>query len=70
MKRKLFAADFQSTNDEHMRILKDMGITMVSLADGRVQLLHTSVNVSYTVIQIGHFFIITILLSIAHIIQF
>ena len=45
IKRKLLAADFQSGNAEHMRILKDMGITMVSMADGRVQLLHTSVNV-------------------------
>ena len=45
IKRKLLAADFQSGNADHMRILKDMGITMVSMADGRVQLLHTSVNV-------------------------
>ena len=47
LKRKLFAADFQSSNEEHLQILKDMGVTMVTLADGRVQLLHTSINVSH-----------------------
>lgn len=46
LKRKLFATDFQSNNEQHLQILKDMGITMVTMADGRVQLLHTSVNVS------------------------
>ena len=51
LKRKLFAADFQSSNEDHMLILKDMGITMVTLADGRVQLLHTSVNVRLHLFQ-------------------
>ncbi|XP_059093383.1 ER degradation-enhancing alpha-mannosidase-like protein 3 [Tigriopus californicus] len=43
-KRKLLAADFQSGNEEHMELIKKMGITIVSLPDGRVQLLQSMAN--------------------------
>lgn len=40
----------QSSNEEHMKLVNDMGITVATLADGRVQLLHTFSNVStYTI---------------------
>ncbi|XP_078041407.1 ER degradation enhancer, mannosidase alpha-like 2 [Augochlora pura] len=44
IKRKLSAAQFQANNLEHMKLLSDMGITTLTLADGRVQLLHTFSN--------------------------
>ena len=40
--RKLRAADFQNGNEAHVQILRDMGITLLGLPDGKVQLLHTS----------------------------
>ncbi len=43
-KRKLLASDFQQGNERHLRLLSDMGIALVSLPDGRVQLLHTFGN--------------------------
>lgn len=46
MLRKLKAVDFQAGNSLHVSILKDMGITILGLPDGRVQLLHTSASVS------------------------
>ncbi|XP_033188408.1 ER degradation enhancer, mannosidase alpha-like 2 isoform X2 [Bombus vancouverensis nearcticus] len=44
LKRRLSAAQFQANNWEHLRLLSDMGITALTLADGRVQLLHTFSN--------------------------
>jgi len=44
MERKLTAAQFQSTNEEHLKLVRNMGITIVTLPDGRVQLLHTHAN--------------------------
>ena len=44
IKRTLLASDFSSTNSEHLRIVKDMGISIISLPDGRTQLLHTMSN--------------------------
>ena len=44
--RKLHAADFQSGNEEHLMMVKNMGINIINLPDGRVQLLHTLANVS------------------------
>jgi len=41
LKRKLTAMEFQSTSEDHLRLVKDMGITIITLPDGRVQLLHT-----------------------------
>ncbi len=46
VKRKLLASDFQSADHEHLEIIRDMGISIVALPDGRVQLLHTMANVS------------------------
>ena len=43
--RKLHASDFQSNNNEHLELVKNMGINIISLPDGRVQLLHTLSNV-------------------------
>lgn len=46
LQRKLRASEFQAGNSRHMSLLRDMGITIMALPDGRVQLLHTSSNVS------------------------
>ncbi len=43
-KRKLLASDFQQGNQEHLKLLSAMGISLVSLPDGRVQLLHSFAN--------------------------
>jgi len=37
---------------EHLRMLNNMGITTLTLADGRVQLLHTLANVIYLLYNI------------------
>ena len=44
VKRKLTAGEFQSTSEEHQRMVKAMGISIIKLPDGRVQLLHTFAN--------------------------
>ena len=44
IQRKLTAAEFQSTNEAHLKLIRNMGITIVTLPDGRVQLLHTHAN--------------------------
>ncbi|XP_014613014.1 PREDICTED: ER degradation-enhancing alpha-mannosidase-like protein 3, partial [Polistes canadensis] len=44
IKRRLSASQFQANNLEHLKILSEMGITALTLADGRVQLLHTISN--------------------------
>ena len=44
VKRKLTAGEFQSTSVEHQKMVKDMGISIIKLPDGRVQLLHTFAN--------------------------
>lgn len=44
--RKLTAFDFSVTNLDHHKLIKDMGINLISLKDGRVQLLHTFSTVS------------------------
>ncbi|KAL0280067.1 UNVERIFIED_CONTAM: hypothetical protein PYX00_001470 [Menopon gallinae] len=41
MRRKLLASQFTAGNAEHLKLLKNMGITVLSMSDGRVQLLHT-----------------------------
>lgn len=40
-KRKLTATEFSASNLNHLRLIKDMGINIIALNDGRVQLLHT-----------------------------
>jgi hypothetical protein len=47
IKRKLLGSDFQSNNEDHLKLVKDMGITIIALSDGRVQLLHTFANVRH-----------------------
>lgn len=42
--KRLRAADFQASNADHLRTVYDMGITMVSLGEGKVQLLHSFYN--------------------------
>ncbi|EAT46150.1 AAEL002645-PA [Aedes aegypti] len=42
--KRLRAADFQASNADHLRTVYDMGITMVSLGEGKVQLLHSFFN--------------------------
>uniref|UniRef100_A0A1S4MY25 alpha-1,2-Mannosidase n=1 Tax=Pediculus humanus subsp. corporis TaxID=121224 RepID=A0A1S4MY25_PEDHC len=40
-KRKLLASQFTAGDSEHLQLLKNMGIAVLSMADGRVQLVHT-----------------------------
>ncbi|XP_019876061.2 ER degradation-enhancing alpha-mannosidase-like protein 3 [Aethina tumida] len=40
-RRRLTAAEFSAANVNHLKTLKDMGINIIALNDGRVQLLHT-----------------------------
>ncbi|XP_037958336.1 ER degradation-enhancing alpha-mannosidase-like protein 3 isoform X2 [Teleopsis dalmanni] len=48
--KRLRALDFQANNADHLRAVYDMGITMVSLGDGKVRLFHSFYNaVAYTV---------------------
>ncbi|XP_035795683.1 ER degradation-enhancing alpha-mannosidase-like protein 3 [Anopheles albimanus] len=42
--KRLRASDFQASNADHLRTVYDMGITMVSLGEGKVQLLHSFYN--------------------------
>lgn len=44
---RLRALDFQASNIEHLRAVFDMGITLVSLGEGKVRLFHSFYNVSY-----------------------
>ncbi|XP_059471862.1 ER degradation-enhancing alpha-mannosidase-like protein 3 isoform X2 [Neocloeon triangulifer] len=43
-RRKLHAVQFQIGNPEHMKAVHDMGIAIITLPDGRLQLLHTLAN--------------------------
>lgn len=38
--------NLQANNLDHLKILSNMGITVLTMADGRMQLLHTFSNVS------------------------
>ncbi|XP_018782733.1 PREDICTED: ER degradation-enhancing alpha-mannosidase-like protein 3 isoform X1 [Bactrocera latifrons] len=42
--KRLRALDFQASNADHLRSIYDMGITMVSLGDGKVRLFHSFYN--------------------------
>ncbi|XP_030377293.1 ER degradation-enhancing alpha-mannosidase-like protein 3 [Scaptodrosophila lebanonensis] len=42
--KRLSALDFQASNADHLRAVYDMGITMVSLGDGKVRLFHSFYN--------------------------
>ncbi|XP_060521130.1 ER degradation-enhancing alpha-mannosidase-like protein 3 [Cylas formicarius] len=39
--KRLTASEFSASNINHLRVIKDMGINIIALSDGRVQLLHT-----------------------------
>ena len=45
-KKRLKAAEFMAGNSVQLNQLKDMGIKIVTMADGRVQLYHTASDVS------------------------
>jgi hypothetical protein len=42
----MLSSILQAGNADHMKMVKDMGIAILTLPDGRVQLLHTFSNVS------------------------
>ncbi|XP_017471180.1 PREDICTED: ER degradation-enhancing alpha-mannosidase-like protein 3, partial [Rhagoletis zephyria] len=42
--KRLRALEFQASNPDHLRAIYDMGITMVSLGDGKVRLFHSFYN--------------------------
>lgn len=44
--RTITAAHFQTSSAEHRALVAQLGVTMTTLPDGRVQLLHTAANVS------------------------
>ncbi|XP_034933786.1 ER degradation-enhancing alpha-mannosidase-like protein 3 [Chelonus insularis] len=44
LKRRLSASQFQANNIEHIKLLSNMGIVVLTMADGRMQLLHTFSN--------------------------
>ncbi|XP_071445733.1 ER degradation-enhancing alpha-mannosidase-like protein 3 [Hetaerina americana] len=48
VQRKLRASEYQAGNEEHAKIIRDMGITVLSLPDGRVQLLHNLASAQST----------------------
>lgn len=48
LKRRLKAVDFQMGNVDHMKLLKEMGISIMVLNDGRVQLVHAFGNAATT----------------------
>lgn len=46
-KRRLTALEFSDANVNHLKIIKDMGISVVTLSNGRIQLLHNFAGVSF-----------------------
>ncbi|KAK9881411.1 hypothetical protein WA026_016301 [Henosepilachna vigintioctopunctata] len=40
-KRRLLASEFSASNMHHLNLVKEMGISIIALNDGRVQLLHS-----------------------------
>ncbi|KAK3921243.1 ER degradation-enhancing alpha-mannosidase-like protein 3 [Frankliniella fusca] len=49
LRRRLKAVDFQMGNTDHLKLLKEMGISIMGLDDGRVQLVHAFGNAASTV---------------------
>lgn len=43
---RLTASEFSAADINHLKMLKEMGINIIALRDGRVQLLHTPAAVS------------------------
>lgn len=46
-KPPLRARDFMATNPEHLEILKKMGVSLIHLKDGRVQLVQHAIQVRH-----------------------
>lgn len=44
--KRISAMEFRASNAEHRRSVSDMGITMISVGDGKVQLMHSFYNVN------------------------
>ncbi|KAJ8937753.1 hypothetical protein NQ318_006616 [Aromia moschata] len=40
-RRRLTASEFSAANINHLKMIKDMGINIIAVSDGRVQLVHT-----------------------------
>lgn len=59
--KRLRALDFQASNADHLRAVYDMGITMVSLGDGKVRLFHSFYNVSYHFLFMISFVVVNVL---------
>lgn len=51
-KRRLTAWEFSASNLDHLKIIKDMGINIIALNDGTVQLMHTFAAVSFLFLQL------------------
>lgn len=49
--KRVSAMEFRASNAEHRRSVSDMGITMISVGDGKVQLMHSFYNVLYFLCQ-------------------
>lgn len=45
-RQRLAANEFSMTNINHLKLIKDMGINIIAMGDGRVQLLHSFSSVS------------------------
>lgn len=45
-RQRLMASEFSAANINHLKMIKDMGINIIALGDGRVQLLHSFSSVS------------------------
>lgn len=45
--KRISAMEFRASNADHRRSVSDMGITMVSVGDGKVQLMHSFYNVNH-----------------------
>lgn len=49
-RRRLVANEFSMTNINHLKLIKDMGINIIAMGDGRVQLLHSFSSVSINIV--------------------
>lgn len=55
---RVSALEFRASNADHRQSVSDMGITMISVGDGKVQLMHSFYNVNemdYLLLSFGQF---------------
>lgn len=45
-RQRLAANDFSVSNINHLKLIKDMGINIIAMGDGRIQLIHSFSSVS------------------------